>query len=142
MRVTLALLTTLMSINSLPATASTTDTSFRLGISMSPVRPASTSLNLDLAPVFSNASSLGIELFNLRLLSVRGVIWSNPFYLSGFYGGAKLYTGFGSKIVLEPGIEVGWIHRFSNRFDLGVGMDFVLADVIGGTLKITGGYLF
>lgn len=92
--------------------------------------------------MFSDNITLGGELYGLRLISLRGLMWQLPGNLSGFHGGPKLFLGFGSRLALQPGGEFGWAHRFPNRFDAGVGADIVLGEYLGGALKISVGYLF
>lgn len=113
----------------------------RLGVSLGPVAASGQSFSADIGPLFSESLSLGIEVYHLRLFSVRLLIWENPVNLSGFYGGGKVFSSLGSKLEAEAGAEVGWNYRFTNRIDIGVGMDFAIARVIGGTLKINAGYL-
>lgn len=114
----------------------------RAGFSLGAVGPGSAALSADVGPVISDNITLGGELYGLRLVSLRGLIWQMPESLSGFHGGPKLFLGLGSKLSLEPGGEFGWIHRFPNRIDAGLGADLVVGQYLGGALKICVGYLF
>ncbi|MEN9825026.1 MAG: hypothetical protein RI953_771 [Pseudomonadota bacterium] len=114
----------------------------RAGFSLGAIGTGSASLSADVGPVISDNITLGGELYGLRLVSFRGLIWQVPESLSGFHGGPKLFLGLGTKLTLEPGGEFGWVHRFPNRIDAGMGADIVVGQYLGGALKITVGYLF
>ncbi|MEN9528903.1 MAG: hypothetical protein RI932_776 [Pseudomonadota bacterium] len=114
----------------------------RAGFSFGAIKTGGAAISVDTGPVFNQNVTAGFELFNLRLVSLRALMWERPANISGFNGGPKLYLGFGSKFEIEPGAEVGWLYRMKNRVDVGVGIDLVVSDSIGGSIKIGAGLLF
>lgn len=114
----------------------------RLGVSLGALRAGGAALTADSGPLISDNISLGAEVYGLRLISLRGLIWENPGTMSGFFGGAKVFIGFGDRLAIEPAGEFGWSFRFQSKVDVGLSADLVLGEYLGGTLKISAGYLF
>ncbi|NBO38416.1 hypothetical protein EBU99_07510 [bacterium] len=113
----------------------------RLGLSIGTLQNSSAALSIDSGPVVSDNVTLGGELFGLTIFSLRGLIWEKPGSVSGFYGGPKVIFDFNTNFTAELGVEVGWMHRFESKVDLGLGADLLIGRVIGGTLKVSFGYL-
>lgn len=114
----------------------------RLGISLGSTRSGGASLSIDSGAFLNENTTLGGEIFGLKLIGMRVLIWEQPANMSGFNGGAKLYMGLGSPVAVEAGAEFGWNYRFKNKVDIGAGVDLVVAETIGATLKFTAGVLF
>lgn len=113
----------------------------RVGLSTGALRTGGFALTADSGPLISDNITLGGELYGLRLISIRGLIWEKPETLSGFVGGAKILMGLGNPVAVEPAGEFGWNYRFHSKVDIGLAADFVIGEYIGGALKITVGYL-
>jgi hypothetical protein len=114
----------------------------RVGVSLGSTRAGGASISIDSGSFLSENATLGGEIYGLKLIGMRVLIWEQPSNMSGFNGGAKLYMGLGSPVAVEAGAEFGWNYRFKNKVDIGAGVDLVVAESIGGTLKFTAGLLF
>jgi hypothetical protein len=114
----------------------------RVGASLGSTRPGGASISIDSGSFLSENATLGGEIYGLKLIGMRVLIWEQPSNMSGFNGGAKLYMGLGSPVTVEAGAEFGWNYRFKNKVDIGAGVDLVVAESVGGTLKFTAGLLF
>lgn len=113
----------------------------RVGFTLSALKGDGAAITADFGPLLMNNTTLGGELYGLHLVSIRGLIWENPSSLSGFVGGPKILVGFKPNIAFELAGEFGWNYRFASKVDVGLGADIVLGEYIGGTFKLTLGYL-
>lgn len=113
----------------------------RFGLSIGTLRAGGAAITADTGPIISDNITLGGEIFGLSLISLRGLLWERPESLSGFVGGLKLFVGFKPALIVQPAGEFGWMHRFKSKVDAGIGAELVLGEYIGGTLKISVGYL-
>lgn len=114
----------------------------RAGLSLGAAPLSGFALSCDLGPVVYPNLTAGIELFGTESLSLRGLLWERAARMSGVHGGAKLFLSLGRSIAIEPGAEFGWSHRFRNQFDAGAGINLIIGRAIGGSLKLSFGYLF
>lgn len=113
----------------------------RVGFTFGALKGAGAAITADLGPILMHNTTLGGELYGVHLVSVRGLIWENPTSLSGFVGGPKILMGLKPTIAFELAGEFGWNYRFTSKVDVGLGADIVLGEYIGGTFKLTLGYL-
>lgn len=113
----------------------------RFGLSIGTLRAGGAAITADTGPIISDNITLGGEIFGLSLISLRGLVWERPESMSGFVGGLKLFIGFKPLLALQPAGEFGWMHRFRSNVDAGIGAEIVVGEYIGGTLKISVGYL-
>jgi hypothetical protein len=116
-------------------------TPVRLGLSLGAAPVGGLALSADTGPLISENISLGMEVFGIQNVGIRALMWENSKYMAGLYGGAKVLVALGNEVSIEPGAEAGWSYRFKNKIDAGVGINLLIGKAIGGSIKLSCGYL-
>ncbi len=115
--------------------------SIRAGVSVGAAPLGGLALSADAGPILNPHMSLGLELYGIHSIGIRALVWENAKFMNGLNGGGKILIALGNVVTIEPGAEFGWNYRFSNRVDAGVGINLLIGKAIGGSLKLTCGYL-
>lgn len=113
----------------------------RAGLSIGAAPVGGAALSVDTGPLLYPNVTLGVEVYGIRSFGFRFLVWENSRFMTGLNGGGKLLLALGSRVAFEPGLEMGWNHRFSNKLDAGAGVNLVIGEAIGASLKLSVGYL-